>query len=116
MKTTETVKNDKWAEFKSLRVKKGTKEKVDGRLKLINKADDCGKVNCDQLISFLIDSLTDEKIKELQHSTITWKQEEARLRKVYSMKNGKISDEKWKELIFTGQLQPFVAEHSRLKI
>ena len=114
MKIENKIETKKDYNFKSIRVKGETKSKADQKLKLVNKAENCGTVNYDMLINFLIEKLTTEDIKELQKSTITWEHEEVRLKAIYSKKKGKISDVKWKELLFTGQLQAFVAEHSRI--
>ena len=117
-----TVKNiddsriKKYGNFKSIRIKNDTKNLVDKKLGLINKSDEFGKINYDRLIQFLIDEITPDQIQALQKTTVTWKIEEPRLIKLWAKKNGKITGDKWKEMLYMGQLQGFIREHSRIAV
>ncbi len=116
MKTTETNAAKKNYNFTSIRVKDKTKEEVNKFLEKVNKAEDCGKVTFDTLVSFFLEKLTTEDIQALQTKTITWSHEEKRLRKLWEKKKGKVSDNKWKEMLFLGQLGEFIEANSRLKV
>ncbi len=100
--------------FKSIRIKSETKDKIDKKLSSINKSEEFGKVNYDRLIQFFLESITPESIQSLQNSTITWKLEEPRLMKLWSKINRKTTTEEWKEMLYMGKLQDFIKEHSRI--
>ena len=102
--------------YKSLRVKEPTKKSVTDFLKKINTEDDSGKISCDDLISYFIQNVTTEDIEKLRLGSITWEHEDRRLRKLYEKKKGKVSEAKWREMLFLGQLQSFIGEHSRLPL
>ncbi len=116
MNDSNNTNSKKCDDTKSIRIKLDTKEKVDKKLSMINKSEEFGKVNYDKLIQFLIDSMTNEDVELLQNTTITWKIEEPRLMKLWSKKNGKVTSEKWKEMLYMGQLQTFIMEHTRISI
>ncbi len=102
--------------FTSIRVKEKTKESVRSFLLKVNKSEDCGKVSTDVLLSYFLDKVTKEDIEALQLKTITWSMEEKRLRKLWEKKKGKVTDDKWKEMTFLGQLVEFIFENSRLQV
>jgi hypothetical protein len=68
------------------------------------------------LISFFIKNATPENIKSLQSQSITWAHEDKRLRRIWEKKKGITSEEKWKEMLYLGQLKEFISEHSRLQV
>ena len=82
----------------------------------INKPEDSGKISPDFLITYFLENVTNEEIKKMQQSTVTWKIEEPRLIRLWAKKNGKITVEKWKEMLYMGQLQGFIKENSRIVI
>lgn len=102
--------------FRSIRIKSGTKEMIDKKLGVINRPGEFGKINYDKLIYFLLNTMTSESIQELQSSTITWKYEEPRLMKLWAKKNGKVTLDQWKEMLYLGRLQEFIKENSRIEI
>ena len=100
--------------YKSIRIKSETKNDVDKFLSSITKSSEFGKINYDRLIQFLIKDISSQQIETLQKSTLTWKIEEPRLMKLWAKKNGKVSLEQWQEMLYTGILQDFIKEHSRI--
>lgn len=116
MKTKANITTKKKEILKSIRIKSETKEKVDKKLSFINKSEEYGKINYDKLIQFLIEAVTPEQIQTLQNSTITWKIEEPRLMKLWAKKNGSVTGDNWKEMLYMGHLQSFIKEHSRITI
>lgn len=116
MSNTETNKNEKSYDYSSIRVKGKTKEDVNKFLDRVNKADDCGKVTFDAFVSYFLNKANKEDIEMLQLQSITWEHEEKRLRRLWEKKKGKVSNNKWKEMLFLGQLSDFVSDNSRLKM
>lgn len=114
MKSKKAQSPNKNATYCSIRVKEKTKDNVTRLLKKINKNEDCGKVTFDHFVGHFIDNINDEDIQALQLKTITWSHEEKRLRKLWEKQKGKISDDKWKEMLFLCQLREFVIDHSRI--
>jgi isocitrate dehydrogenase len=112
MKTNTNAKNDKYT---SIRVKKNTKVDVNKFLDQANKAEDCGKITFDALIGYFLENVSNEDIEKLQLKSITWAHEDKRLRRLWEKKKGKVSENKWKELLYIGQLSEFIAENSRLQ-
>ena len=102
--------------YGSIRVKESTKNNITKILEKANKTDDCGKVTMDILISHLVEKISPNDIQELQLKSITWEHEEKRLRRLWEKKKGKVSNNKWKEMLFLGQLSDFVSDNSRLKM
>jgi hypothetical protein len=113
MSTKKLAKKDS---IKTIRINSSTKEKLDQFLKSLNSNQDSGKVTTDKLISFFIENTTPENIKELQSGSITWAHEDKRLRRIWEKKKGITSEEKWKEMLYLGQLKEFISEHSRLQV
>ena len=114
MKTNEAnTKNDKYT---SIRVKKNTKIDVNKFLDKTNKAEDCGKITFDALIGYFLENVSNEDVKKLQLQSITWAHEDKRLKRLWEKKKGKTSENKWKEMLYIGQLKEFIAENSRLQI
>ncbi|RZF21718.1 hypothetical protein DAY19_08495 [Halobacteriovorax vibrionivorans] len=112
MKTYETnsaVKNDNYT---SIRVKKNTKKDVNKFLDRANKTEDCGKITFDALISYFLENVTKDDIEKLQLQSITWAHEDKRL---WEKKKGKVSENKWKEMLYLGQSSEFISKHSRLE-
>lgn len=70
----------------------------------------CSTLAFDSLINFFLQKITKSDIEKLQYSTIKWTHEEKRLRKIWEKKKGKISEEKWKEILFMEQLNDFVCD------
>ena len=106
-------KND---EYTSIRVKGNTKNDVNKFLEKINKTEDCGKITFDALVSHFLKNVTPEDIETLQKGAITWAHEDKRLKRLWEKKKGKVSDNKWKEMLYVGQLAEFIAENSRLQV
>lgn len=67
-------------------------------------------------VSYFLNKANKEDIEMLQLQTITWEHEEKRLRRLWEKKKGKVSNNKWKEMLFLGQLSDFVSDNSRLKM
>ena len=109
-------KENKNVTYNSLRVKNETKALLQSLLAKINKNEDCGKITSDKIIHHLVENVTTEDIKALQLESITWEHEDRRLKKLWEKKKGKISENKWKEMLCIGQLAEFINEHSRLKV
>ncbi len=109
-------KENKNVTYNSLRVKNETKALLQNLLAKINKNEDCGKITSDKIIHHLVKNVTNEDIKALQLESITWEHEDRRLKKLWEKKKGKISENKWKEMLYIGQLAEFINEHSRLKV
>ncbi|MBC86735.1 MAG: hypothetical protein CL677_06100 [Bdellovibrionaceae bacterium] len=109
-------KENKNVTYNSLRVKNETKALLQNLLTKINKNEDCGKITSDKIIHHLVTNVTNEDIKALQLESITWEHEDRRLKKLWEKKKGKISESKWKEMLYIGQLAEFINEHSRLKV
>ena len=42
--------------------------------------------------------------------------EDKRLRRLWKKKKGKITENKWKEMLYLGQLAEFISENSRLQV
>lgn len=78
--------------------------------------EDCGKITFDALVSHFLKNVTPEDIETLQKGAITWAHEDKRLKRLWEKKKGKVSDNKWKEMLYVGQLAEFIAENSRLQI
>jgi hypothetical protein len=116
MKTTETNSTLKNDNYTSIRVKKNTKLEVNKFLDKANKTEDCGKITFDALISHFLENVTKEDIEKLQLKSITWAHEDKRLKRLWERKKGKVSDNKWKEMLYIGQLADFITENSRLQI
>ncbi len=116
MKTNETNSTTQKGNYTSIRVKENTKVDVNKFLDKANKTEDCGKITFDALISYFLKNVTKEDIENLQLQSITWAHEDKRLKRLWEKKKGKISENKWKEMLYIGQLKEFIAEHSRLQI
>lgn len=114
MNNKSTEKATLCSSSKSIRVSSQTKQLIDKKLTLLNKTKDCGKVSYDEMICLLTKEITKNQIERLQASTITWKIEEPRLMTLWGKKKGKITEEKWKQMLYTGKLQEFIQEHSRI--
>ena len=115
MKNTTENSNKNVYDFVSLRVKSATKKKASKVLERINKKDDGRKVSMDDLLNYCIEKVTTDDEKVLQMGSITWVDEEIRLKKIWVKKHGKTSDFRWKEMLYTGALKEFINEHSRLQ-
>lgn len=100
--------------YNSLRVKNETKTLLQNLLTKINKNEDCGKITPDKIVNYLVKNVTNEDIKALQLESITWEHEDKRLRQIWEKKKGKISENKWKEMLFRGQLKEFICKSSDL--
>ena len=116
MKTNETNTNAKNDKYTSIRVKKNTKTDVNKFLEKANKAEDCGKITFDALIGYFLENVSNEDIQKLQLKSITWAHEDKRLKRLWERKKGKVSDNKWKEMLYIGQLADFISENSRLRV
>lgn len=116
MKKESNKTENKNATYSSIRVKESTKKSITKILEKANKTDDCGKVTVDILISHLVEKVSIEDIQNLQLRSITWEHEDKRLRQLWEKKKGKVSESKWKEMLYIGQLAEFITEHSRLKV
>ena len=110
------IKNQQTETYKSIRVKSSTKSKIQNFLAKVNKSSDGGKISFDQLVSFLLENTKQSEIDKLVLSSLTWVHEEKRLRLLYEKKKGTISDSKWKQMLFQGELLTFTKEHSRIPI
>lgn len=115
MKNTESTTKKNY-NYTSIRVKDKTKDDVTKFLEKVNKTEDCGKVTFDTLIGYFLEKVEKEDIESLQLKTVTWSHEEKRLRKLWEKKKGKVSDNKWKEMLYLGQLGEFISINSRLKV
>ncbi|MCP3930843.1 MAG: hypothetical protein GY909_17360 [Oligoflexia bacterium] len=116
MGNTETNKNTRNYDYSSIRVKGKTKEDVNKFLDKVNKTEDCGKVTFDAFITYFLANATKEDIEKLQLQVTTWEHEEKRLRRIWEKKKGKVNNNKWKEMLYLGQLSDFISENSRLKV
>ena len=116
MKKESNKQENKNVTYASIRVKESTKKNITKVLEKANKTDDCGKVTMDILISHLIEKISPEDIQRLQLKSITWEHEDRRLRHLWEKKKGKVSESKWKEMLYVGQLADFIAENSRLQV
>lgn len=116
MKTTEPNSNTKNDSFTSIRVKKNTKSDVNKFLDKANKTEDCGKITFDALISYFLKNVSSEDIEKLQMESITWAHEDKRLKRLWEKKKGKLTENKWKEMLYIGQLSEFITENSRLQV
>lgn len=114
--STAQKRNTKRNSFKSIRVKEVTKKEVDQFLKKVNSNEDTGKVSFDDLINFFLEKVTVEDIESLQLTSVNWEHEDKRLRKLFEKKNGKVSEARWRELIFLGQINDFISDNSRLPL
>ena len=112
-KDNSKMKND---DYTSIRVKGNTKSDVNKFLEKVNKTEDCGKVTFDALVSYFLKSVTNEDIKKLQEESIIWAHEDKRLRRLWKKKKGKTTENKWKEMLYLGQLAEFISENSRLQV
>ena len=102
---------------KVIRLSHETEKKMQSTLAKLNSSkSDCGKVDRGTLICFLLDEMTADQQQRVQLSTLTWDIEEKRLMQLWSKKNGKVTNAKWKEFLYTGQLSQFIKDHSRLTI
>ncbi len=102
---------------KVVRLSQETEKKMQSTLAKLNSSkSDCGKVDRDTLICFLLDEMTADQQQRLLLSTLTWDIEEKRLMQLWAKKNGKVTSAKWKEFLYTGQLSQFIKEHSRLAV
>lgn len=116
MKTTNENSKTKNNDYTSIRVKGDTKNNVNKFLDKINKTEDCGKITFDALVSYFLENVTQEDIENLQKGAITWAHEDKRLKRLWEKKKGKVSENKWKEMLYVGQLAEFIAANSRLQI
>jgi hypothetical protein len=116
MKNESNKKENNNATYASIRVKDLTKKNITKVLEKANKSDDCGKVTVDILISHLIEQISQEDIHRLQLKSTTWEHEDRRLRNLWEKKKGKVSESKWKEMLYIGQLKAFINQNSRLKV
>ena len=112
--------NIKASIYGKLNLEKETKIKFDKLLSEINKNSGLKKkVAPNSLQSYLIELFAkdhDQHKKTLQLSSLTWIEEEERLRPVWENKNRKVSKEQWELLKCTGQLVGFFKEHSRIPL
>jgi hypothetical protein len=114
IKTTKSTENET---KKVIRVSLETDKIIQEKLqKLNNDKEEYGKVNKEKLIHFLVENMTSEQAELIRSSTLTWDIEEKRLIKLWSKKHGKLTEKKWKELLYTGQLSEFIKEHSRIVV
>ena len=116
MKTNTDNSKKKNDEYTSIRVKGNTKSDVNKFLEKINKTEDCGKITFDAFISYFLENVTQEDIENLQKGAITWAHEDKRLKRLWEKRKGKVSENKWKEMLYIGQLAEFISENSRLQI
>jgi hypothetical protein len=116
MKTNTDNSKVKNYDYTSIRVKGNTKNDVNKFLEKVNKVEDCGKVTFDVLVSYFLKSVTSEDIEKLQMESITWAHEDKRLRRLWEKKKGKVSENKWKEMLYIGQLAEFISENSRIQV
>jgi hypothetical protein len=116
MKTNTDNSKVKNYDFTSLRVKGNTKNDATKFLDKVNKIEDCGKVTYDALVAYFLKNVTTEDIERLRVESITWAHEDKRLRRLWEKKKGKVSEQKWKEMLHLGQLREFTLEHSRLQV
>ncbi|MAZ46928.1 MAG: hypothetical protein CME65_00100 [Halobacteriovoraceae bacterium] len=116
MKKESNKQENKNVTYGSIRVKELTKKNITKVLEKANKTDDCGKVTMDILISHLIEKVTPEDIQKLQLRSITWEHEDRRLKTLWEKKKGKITESKWKEMLYIGQLKEFIQDNSRLQM
>ncbi len=116
MKTNTDNSKKKNDDYTSIRVKGNTKNDVNKFLDKINKTEDCGKITFDALIRYFLENVTQEDIDQLQKRAITWAHEDKRLKRLWEKKKGKVSENKWKEMLYIGQLAEFIAENSRLQV
>ena len=116
MKKECNKQENKSVTYGSIRVKEATKKNIAKVLEKANKTDDCGKVTMDILISHLIEKISTDDIQKLQLKSITWEHEDRRLRLLWEKKKGKVSESKWKEMLYIGQLADFIAENSRIQV
>lgn len=103
-------------DYTSIRVKGNTKNDVNKFLEKVNKVEDCGKVTFDALVSYFLKSVTNDDIENLQIESITWAHEDKRLRRLWEKKKGKVTETKWKEMLYLGQLAEFISTNSRLEV
>jgi hypothetical protein len=111
-----TKENQKNNNYTSIRVKLSTKESINKFIEKINNTEDCGKITFDALANYLLNNISKEDIDNLQLKSVTWTHEDKRLRRLWEKKKGKVSENKWKEMLYMGQLQSFIKEHSRITI
>ena len=116
MKTTNENSKTKNNDYTSIRVKGNTKNNVNKFLEKINKTEDCSKITFDALVGYFLENVNQEDIEKLQKSAITWAHEDKRLKRLWEKKKGKVSENKWKEMLYIGQLAEFIAENSRLQV
>ncbi|MBT6325374.1 MAG: hypothetical protein HOJ35_05355 [Bdellovibrionales bacterium] len=114
MKTNVTNPNKKNDGYTSIRVKENTKNNVNKFLDKVNKSEDCGKVTFDTLVSYFLENISNEDVEKLQLKSITWAHEDKRLRRLWEKKKGKVTENKWKEMLYLGQLGKFISENSRI--
>jgi len=112
-----TEKNNQNEIKKVIRVSFETDQIIQEKLLKLNKTkDEYGKVSKEKLIHFLVGQMTEEQGDLIKSSTLTWDIEEKRLMKLWSKKNGKLNEKKWKEMLYTGQLSDFIKSNSRLPL
>ncbi len=116
MKATNENSKMKNNDYTSIRVKGNTKKDVNNFLEKINKTEDCGKITFDALVSYFLENVNQEDIENLQKGAITWAHEDKRLKRLWEKKKGKVSENKWKEMLYVGQLAEFIAANSRLEV
>ena len=101
----------------TLRVKQKTKDAIDIFLKeKVNTDEDLAKVTVDNLVTFLLEKMTKEDIKALQVSSLTWKHESKRIKKLWETKKGKVTPTEWEAMLYSGQLFEFIKKHSRISV
>lgn len=115
MKSKNQKDESKNVQYSSIRVKETTKINVSKFLEKINKSDECGKITTDIFMNYLLEKITQEDVQNLQLKSTTWAHEDKRLRQLWEKKKGKVSENKWKEMLHLGQLREFTMEHTRLK-
>ena len=116
MKNESNKKENNNVTYASIRVKDITKKNIAKILEKANKSDDCGKVTMNSLVSHLLEKITPEDIEGLKLKSITWEHEDKRLRYLWEKKKGKVSESKWKEMLYLGQLRDFIKDNTRLEM
>lgn len=116
MKANDTNSKIKTDNYTSIRVKANTKLDVNRFLDKLNKVEDTGKITFDALISYFLKNVSKEDIEKLQFQSISWAHEDKRLRRLWEKKKGKVSENKWKEMLYLGQIKEFIVENSRLQV
>ena len=113
MKNQQSEKNSDKT-FDQIRCKRATKLRFMETMAKIKKPEGV-KFTPDQLLNFLLDSLTDSQIKEIQDKNISPAAEEKRLKALWAKShNKKVSDCEWKQMLYSGALSSFIQENSRI--